>query len=178
MALDRAAAFRTDRTHILALLRDLSDSEWAAPSKGDGGAVRDVVSHLGAACHGTFTPWVLKLLAGRDIEAANDRDAERRRSREPARLLREYEVWGKRVEPAPIEFRLAGFGGGTWTVSPGSKRVKATAGSTETAGETLEGPAASFPIWGTAREPWREAGVALKGDDELGTRFLDSLRII
>ena len=32
-------------------------------------------------------------------EAANNRDAEKRKSWEPAKLLREYEVWGNRVAP-------------------------------------------------------------------------------
>jgi uncharacterized protein (TIGR03083 family) len=261
MALDRAAAFKTDRLNILALLHDLSDEEWAAPSKCAGWAVRDVVSHMGAACHGSFTPWILKLIAGKDIEAANDRDAEKRRSWEPAKLLREYEVWGNRVAPlmsmmqapgmrslpirvaevgaypaklltsafvfdhglharydiaaalgrtvppqdenqltvsiewmmaglpfmsgdrlawldAPVEFTLVGPGGGTWTIAPGKKRVKATPGGTSGAAVSIEGPAATFPVWGTAREPWREAGVAIKGDDAIGTRFLDSSRII
>ncbi|MBA3744296.1 maleylpyruvate isomerase family mycothiol-dependent enzyme [Sporichthya sp.] len=261
MALDRAAAFKTDRPQILALLHDLSDDEWAAPSKCEGWAVRDVVSHMGAACHGTFTPWVLKLLAGKDIEEANNRDAEKRKSWEPAKLLREYEVWGNRVAPAmkvvqapgvrslpvrvaevgaypakmltsafvfdhglharydiavalgrtvppqdenqlgvslewmmaglsvmsgdrfdwlqsPVEFSLVGPAGGTWTVAPGKKRVKVTAGGTPGAAATIEGPAAGFPVWGTAREPWREAGVAIKGDDQIGIKFLDSMRII
>lgn len=261
MALDRAAAFKTDRPTILALLHDLSDDEWAAPSKCEGWAVRDVVSHMGAACHGTFTPWVLKLVAGKDIEKANDRDAEKRKAWEPAKLLREYEVWGNRVAPVmklvqapgvrslpvrvaevgaypakmltsafvfdhglharydiaaalgrtvppqdenqlgvslewmmgglsvmsgdrldwlpgPVEFNLVGPGGGTWTVAPGKKRAKVLAGGSPGAATTIEGPAASFPVWGTAREPWREAGVAIKGDDEVGTRFLDSMRII
>lgn len=261
MALDRAAAYKTDRTNILALLHDLSDEEWAAPSKCAGWAVRDVVSHMGAACHGSFTPWILKLIAGKDIEAANDRDAEKRKSWEPAKLLREYEVWGNRVAPlmsmmqapgmrslpirvaevgaypaklltsafvfdhglharydiaaalgrtmppqdanqlgtsiewmmaglptmsgdrldwleAPVEINLVGAGGGTWTVAPGKKRVKVTEGGSSGAAATIEGPAASFPVWGTGREPWREAGVAIKGDDDIGTRFLDSARII
>ncbi len=261
MALDRAAAFKNDRVHILALLRDLSEDEWAAPSRCDGWAVRDVVSHMGAACHGTFTPWVVKLLIGKNIEEANNRDAEKRKSWEPAKVLREYEVWGNRVAPvmkvvqapgvrslpvrvsevgaypaklltsafvfdhglharydiaealgrpipaqdanalgvsiewmmaglsvmsgdrlswlqAPVEFRLVGPGGGTWTVAPGTKRVKVTEGGTASAAATIEGPAASFPVWGTAREPWREAGVAIKGDEEIGTKFLDSMRII
>lgn len=261
MALDRAAAYKSDRPNILALLHDLSPEEWAAPSKCDGWAVRDVVSHMGAACHGSFTPWIIKLIAGKDIEAANDRDAEKRKSWEPAKLLREYEVWGNRVAPlmsmmqapgmrslpvrvaevgaypakmltsafvfdhglharydiaaalgrtmpeqdanqlgvsiewmmaglsvmsgdrfdwlqAPVEFSLVGAGGGTWTVSPGKKRVKVTDGGTGAAAATIEGPASSFPIWGTARVPWREAGVAIKGDDEIGVKFLDSLRII
>ncbi|GAA0630960.1 hypothetical protein GCM10009547_38540 [Sporichthya brevicatena] len=261
MALDRAAAFKNDRVHILNLLRDLREDEWAAPSKCAGWAVRDVVSHMGAACHGTFTPWVLKLLAGKDIEAANNRDAEKRRSWEPAKLLREYEVWGNRCVPvmkvvqapgarslpvrvaevgaypaklltsafvfdhglharydiaaalgrtmtapdentlatsiewmiaglspmsgdrlswlsAPIEFRLVGPGGGTWTIAPGTKRAKVTEGPSSGAAVTIEGPAATFPIWGTDREPWREAGVAIKGDEEIGTKFLDTKRII
>lgn len=261
MALDRAAAFQTDRPHILALLHDLSEDEWAAPSNCAGWAVRDVVSHMGAACHGTFTPWVLKLLAGKDIEAANNRDAAKRESWEPAKLLREYEVWGNRAVPvmkvvqapgvrslpvrvsevgaypakmltsafvfdhglharydiaaalgrtmppqdenqlgtsiewmmaglspmsgdrlswlsAPVEVSLVGPGGGTWTVAPGAKRVKVTPGGSAAAVATVEGPAATFPVWGTNREPWREAGIAVKGDEELATKFLDTMRII
>ena len=73
---------------------------------------------------------------------------------------------------------LVGPGGGTWTVSPGKKRVSVTAGGAADAAATIEGPAASFPVWGTNREPWREAGVAIKGDDEIGMKFLDTMRII
>ncbi len=261
MALDRAAAFKNDRRAILALLHDLSDDEWAAPSNCEGWAVRDVVSHMGAACHGTFTPWVLKLIAGKDIEAANDKDAQKRKSWEPAKLLKEYENWGNRCVPvmklmqapgmrslplrvaevgsyparqltsafvfdhglharhdiaaalgrtvppqnanelgtsiewmmaglspmsgdrldwvsAPIEFTLVGDGGGTWTVAPGKKRVKVTEGPSAGAAATIEGPAADFPLWGTGRTSWRDAGVAIKGDEAIGAKLLDSMRII
>jgi uncharacterized protein (TIGR03083 family) len=261
MALDRATAFKNDRAVILALLHDLSADEWEAPSNCPGWKVRDVVSHMAAACHGSFTPWILTLITGRDIEAANNKDAEKRSTWEPAKLLREYETWGNRCVPlmkmmqapgmrslpirvaevgaypakqltsafvfdhglharhdiaaalgrtvppqdenalrvsiewmmaglspmsgdrldwleAPVEFSLVGAGGGTWTVAPGKKRVKVTAGGTPGAAVSIEGPAATFPVWGTAREPWREAGVAVKGDDELGITFLDSMRII
>lgn len=261
MTLDRAAAFSGERAKILALVQDLRPEEWAAPSSCPGWTVRDVVSHMAAACHGTFTPWVLKLVAGRDIEAANERDAQKRRSWEPARVLREYEVWGRRVEPvmrlmqkpgmrslpirvaevgayparlltsafvfdhglharhdiatalgrsmpamdpnalaaslewmlaglpvmsgdrlawlaAPVELSLVGDGGGTWTIAPDGKRVRVSNGGSGGASVTIEGPAAQFPVWGTARESWRAAGVAMKGDEQTGARFLDTMRII
>lgn len=261
MALDRAQAFKNDRTAILALLHDLSDDEWEAPSNCPGWKIRDVVSHMGAACHGSFTPWIVKLIAGKDIEAANNRDAEKRASWEPAKLLKEYETWGNRCVPlmklmqapgmralpirvsevgaypakqltsafvfdhglharhdiaaalgrtvppqdanalatsiewmlaglptmsgdrlswlqAPVEFTLVGDGGGTWTITPGKKKVKVAPGAASGAAATIEAPAATFPVWGTTREPWREAGIAIKGDEEIGAKFLDTMRII
>jgi hypothetical protein len=80
----------------------------------------------------------------------------------------------------PVELNLVGPGGSTWTVQPGGKkgRVRATEGSSGRAAATIEGDAATFAVWGTSREPWRNAGVTIKGDEALGTRFLDATRII
>ncbi|MGQ0624413.1 MAG: maleylpyruvate isomerase family mycothiol-dependent enzyme [Sporichthyaceae bacterium] len=261
MGLDRAAAYKGDRPAYIKMLHELSDEEWAAPSKCEGWAVRDVVAHMGAACHGSFTPWILTLIAGKDIEAANDKDAAKRKSWEPAKVLREYEVWGNRVggimsmmqkpgmrslpirvaevgaypakllasafvfdhglhmrydiaaalgrtlPPAeensaavaiewmlaglpamsgdrldwltsPVELTLAGPGGGTWTIAPGKKRVAVTPGAANGPAASIEGPAADFPVWGTGRVPWREAGVSIKGEEEIGSKLLDSMRII
>jgi hypothetical protein len=223
--------------------------------------VQDVVSHMAAASHGTFTPWVLKLITGKDVEAGNNADAEKRKAWSPAKVLQEYEVWSKRLAavqgllqkpplralpirvadvgtypakmltsafvfdhglharydiasalgremPDPdanrvavsnewmlaglgtmsgdrlswldqrVQLDLVGPGGGTFTVAQGKKKVVATPGASTDAAVVIEGPAESFPVWGTGRESWRSAGVALKGDEELGIRFLDTMRII
>jgi hypothetical protein len=51
---------------------------------------------MAAAYHGTFGPWVVKLMLSKDVEAGNDRDAEKRRDRSPDKVLTEYTVWSKR----------------------------------------------------------------------------------
>jgi uncharacterized protein (TIGR03083 family) len=262
MSLDRVAAVKAERSALLAFLRTLSPQDWETPSRAEGWSVKDVVAHMGAAAHGFFTPWVVGLIASKDVEAHNDRDAEKRRSWEPAKVLKEYERWSKRAgvahallqkpgvrslpiklaevgtypahlltsaivfdthlhlrhdiatavgrEVAPsdpnrlavtLEWMLAGLspmtrdalawlddtvvidlvgpGGGTWTVAPGKNgRVKVTSGGTADSALTVEADASAFPVWATRRAPWREADLVLKGDEELGERFLDDLRII
>jgi hypothetical protein len=51
---------------------------------------------MGAAYHGTFTPWVIKLMRTNALERNNDADAERRRDWTPEKVFREYEKWSKR----------------------------------------------------------------------------------
>ena len=259
--MDRAAAYRADRADILALLHDLSPDEWTQPSRCEGWTVQDVVSHMSAACHGTFTPWVLKLLVGKNVEGANNADADKRKTWSPDKVRKEYEAWSKRLAavhgllqkpplralpfrvadvgtypsklitsafvfdhglharydiatalgrtmPKPdanriavanewmlaglgamsgnrlswlnqkVQLDLVGPGGGTFTVAQGKKKVVATPGANADAAVVIEGPAESFPEWGTGRESWRSTGVAVKGDEELGIRFLDTMRII
>lgn len=80
-----------------------------------------------------------------------------------------------------VELQLTGDGGCTWTVNPAGKkgRVSVEEGATGAAAVILTGPAATFPVWGTGRESWREHDVTVKsGDEELGARFLDAVRII
>jgi len=81
---------------------------------------------------------------------------------------------------APVEINLVGPGGSTWTAQPGGKKgqVRVDPGAAGGAVATIEGDAASFPVWGTRRQPWREAGVNIKGDEAVGTRFLDEARIV
>ena len=262
MAADRVQALKAERDDVVAFLGQLSTDEWAMPSRCEGWTIQDVVSHLSAAVHGTFTPWVVKLMMGSDVERSNDADAEKRRGREPAKVFREYEKWSKRccgiqglfqvqpvaslpirvaevgtyparlltsafvfdtyvhlrhdmapavgrqVPPAdagrlsttiewmltgmptmtgdrldwldrPVELDLTGEGGGIWGISPRtSKRVTVTPGAVPDPGARIQSPAESFPIWGTRREAWRDNDVSVHGDEELGARFLDSLRII
>ena len=84
MTLDRVAAVKAERDAVVSFLHDLSEEEWGKPSLCEGWSIQDVVSHMGAAAHGFFTPWVVGLIASGDVEAHNDRDAEKRRSWAPA----------------------------------------------------------------------------------------------
>lgn len=81
----------------------------------------------------------------------------------------------------PVELQLTGDGGSTWTINPAGKkgRTSVQLGSTGSAATTIVGDAATFPVWGTGRESWKQHGVVVKsGDDELGAKFLDTVRII
>lgn len=262
MTLDRVAAVKAERDAVVSFLHQLDESEWSRPSRCEGWTVQDVVSHLSAAAHGFFTPWVVGLLVNGDIEAHNDRDAEKRRPWSPAKVAKEYEKWSRRAGVAhaalqkpglrslpirlaevgtypaylltsaivfdtglhlrhdlagalgrtasptdanrlgcslewmfaglspmsgdalawldgPVEINLVGPGGGTWTVSPGtSGRTVVTDGAPTGAVAGIEGDAATFPLWGTRRQPWRDANVSLKGDEDVAGRFLDAMRIL
>lgn len=263
MSADRVAALAAGHEANVAYLSTLTVEDWAAPSRCAGWTVKDVVSHMGAAYHGSFTPWFVKLMLGKDIERANDADVAKRREWSGSAVLKEYAVWGKRFRPmakalqgpglrslpikvaevgtypaailtsafvfdhtlhvthdiaaalgrpapapdanmvsvatewmmlglpamsgdrlswltGPVELELVGPGGSVWTVAPGGKngRVRVSPGATGQASATISGDATTFPVWGTGRSPWREAGVNIKGDDALGGRFLDSTRII
>jgi uncharacterized protein (TIGR03083 family) len=96
MGLDRIAALRAERSEVVNLCRDLSPEEWATPSRCSGWYVQDVVAHMGAAFHGTFGPWVVKLMRSNALERGNDADAEKRRDWEPGRVFGEYEKWSRR----------------------------------------------------------------------------------
>jgi uncharacterized protein (TIGR03083 family) len=263
MSSHRVAALAAGHDANVTYLSGLSDADWAKPSRCEGWTVKDVVAHMGAAYHGTFTPWFVKLMLGKDIERANDADAAKRKDWPGSKVLAEYSTWGKRFRPmaaalqapglrslpikvseigsypaavltsafvfdhtlhvqydiatalgrpapkpdenitavsvewmmlglpgmsgdrlswltVPIEVNLVGPGGSTWTVGPGGKKGLVNVGQGPAAGAvaTIEGEAASFPIWGTGREPWRSSGVSIKGDEAVGARFLDSARII
>ncbi|MDT7636618.1 MAG: hypothetical protein QOC83_906 [Pseudonocardiales bacterium] len=97
VSLDRAAALRREHAEIVRFCRRLGDEEWRAPSAAPGWRVQDVVAHLGGSCHAIFTPTSLKLLSSKDIERTNDVLVARRRDWEPARVLGEFERWGRRL---------------------------------------------------------------------------------
>lgn len=94
VGIDRAAVLRRERGAVLDLCRTLTDGEWAAASDCAGWSVKDVIAHMGAAFHGCFTPWLIRVMRTPNIERSNDGDVEGRRGWEPARVLREYERWG------------------------------------------------------------------------------------
>jgi uncharacterized protein (TIGR03083 family) len=263
MTLDRMSALKSERALTVDFLATLSEQEWNAPSLAAGWTVKDVVSHMGGAAHGFFTPWMIGLLANGDIEKHNDRDVEKRRDWAPAKVQKEFVNWSKRagvlhallqkpvmrsapirlaeagVYPGalmtsaitfdtglhlrhdiagalgrtvadrdanvaavstewmmaglapmsdqrltwldrPVELNLVGAGGGTWTIAPGGKkgRVKVTTGGATDPVASIEGDATTFPLWGTRRQEWREADLSLKGDEDTGAKFLDTMKII
>jgi uncharacterized protein (TIGR03083 family) len=76
----------------------------------------------------------------------------------------------------PIGFTLTGPGGGTWRVEPGrGGRLSVTSGRVADTAAQITGDAQPFPSWATTRSSWREAGLALTGDTDLATKFLDSV---
>jgi len=97
MSIDRVRVLRDERGAVLDLCRTLTAAEWATPSDCAGWTVKDVVSHMAAAFHGVFTPWLFRVMRSSSIERSNDRDVDDRRPWEPARVLREYEAWGGRL---------------------------------------------------------------------------------
>ncbi|HEX4249595.1 MAG TPA: maleylpyruvate isomerase family mycothiol-dependent enzyme [Pseudonocardia sp.] len=97
MGLDRTTALRREHAEVVRFCRELTDAEWRAPSEAPGWRVQDVVAHLGGSCQAIFTPTSLKLLASDDIERTNDVLVARRRDWPPARVLAEFEQWGRRL---------------------------------------------------------------------------------
>jgi uncharacterized protein (TIGR03083 family) len=93
---DRIAGLRAERNEVVEFCKGLSPEEWSRPSRCVGWTVQDVIAHMGAAFHGTFTPWVIKLMRTNALERRNDADAERRRDWAPEKVLREYDKWSKR----------------------------------------------------------------------------------
>jgi uncharacterized protein (TIGR03083 family) len=96
MDLNRIAALRAERNEVVDFCKALSPEEWCRPSRCAGWTVQDVIAHMGAAYHGTFTPWVIKLMRTNTLERNNDADAERRRDWGSDRVFREYEKWSRR----------------------------------------------------------------------------------
>ena len=262
MGIDRVGALRAERNAIVELCGGLSADEWATPSRCEGWTIKDVVAHMGAAYHGTFGPWVVRLMRSDDVEAGNDRDAEIRRDWTPDKVFDEYERWSKRFlaiggslqipvmrsipirlaevgtypakmlasaltfdhhlhlrydiatalgRPVPaaapgvltvtlewmwagvpgmsakelswldrsVSVTLLGDEGGTWSVVPAAEgRVRVVEGAVDDASARITADADGFPVWATRREPWRDAAVKIEGDEEFGTHFLDTLRII
>jgi len=111
---------RREQHDVVAFCRTLTPEEWAGPSRCEGWSVQDVLSHLTAAAHGVFTPWMFKLMASRNVERSNDGDAELRRGRPPQEVLAEYEKWSGRMAGlmslaqrpplAKVPFRLGELG--------------------------------------------------------------------
>jgi uncharacterized protein (TIGR03083 family) len=96
MASNSVAALRAEREEVLQFCRRLTPQEWEAPSGCPGWSVKGVVSHMGAAFHGCFTPWFIGLMRTDNVERSSDKDVARRASWDPAKVLSEYERWSGR----------------------------------------------------------------------------------
>jgi len=78
----------------------------------------------------------------------------------------------------PIQLRLTGPGGGTWTVAGnGDGNVMVEAGQDGSAAATVTSDGHAFVLWGTTREGWRDH-VTVDGDEALASGFLDTLNIV
>lgn len=97
MGLDRIGAVRGQQAELVAFCRSLRPEEWSIPSQCSGWTIKDVLSHMAAAAHGAFTPWMAKLMTSKNVERSNDGDVELRRDRTPDEVLAEYEKWSKRM---------------------------------------------------------------------------------
>ncbi|MGW6117946.1 maleylpyruvate isomerase family mycothiol-dependent enzyme [Nocardia sp. NPDC055165] len=74
-----------------------------------------------------------------------------------------------------VAIRLDGPGGGTWSIEPdGNIRP----GPTTNSATQIRGSALEFPEWGTRRVDWRTRDIAIEGDNELATAFLDATDIV
>ena len=97
MGLDRSAALRREIDEVTRFCRELDGAAWQTPSGVSGWRVQDVVAHLSANCRAIFTPASLKLLTSKDIERTNDELVDKRRQWPSARVLAEFERWGRRL---------------------------------------------------------------------------------
>ncbi|GAB2505756.1 maleylpyruvate isomerase N-terminal domain-containing protein [Nocardia heshunensis] len=80
---------------------------------------------------------------------------------------------------APVALTFTGPGGGSWGVHPDPRRtIRVERGAPEGAATRIVTPATEFPLWATTRAPWRECDVAITGDTEVATRFLDAIDLV
>ncbi|WP_068032745.1 maleylpyruvate isomerase family mycothiol-dependent enzyme [Nocardia mexicana] len=79
---------------------------------------------------------------------------------------------------APVALTLTGPGGGTWRIEPRGGRIRVRPAPAAGAAAHIAALALEFPQWGTRRLPWRTCAVAVTGDAELGTRVLDSIKLV
>jgi hypothetical protein len=191
MDINRIAALRAERNGVVEFGKALSPEDWSPPSRCAGWTVQDVIAHMGAAHHGTFTPWVIKLMRTNALDRNNDADAERRRDWAPGKVFREYEKWSKRflaIQPLlqhgpgrAIRIRLGEMGTyparllASAPITPGSGGVVRVAnGPTSASAARISSPAGTFPLWATKRQPSRDSDVKIEGDQDVAERFLDS----
>ncbi len=79
----------------------------------------------------------------------------------------------------PVVLTLEGPGGGTWGVVPRvAGKVRVEPGPVVGAVAHITGVAEEFPVWGTARQPWRDHDLKLEGDEDYAARFLDAVKIV
>ncbi len=92
---DLRAAFRSERSDVLAFCDSLAPADWRMNSMAQGWSITDVVAHLGSGCHALFGRQALKLMRGTDIEQVNDELVAARHDRPPVEVLAEYRRWSR-----------------------------------------------------------------------------------
>ena len=79
----------------------------------------------------------------------------------------------------PVELNLSGPGADSWVLVPGKgELLEVRPGGSVPAAAAISGNTEEFALWATHRTPWRENDVKIDGDTDLGTRFLDALKIV
>ena len=91
------AALRSERRTVLDFCRDLTEADWAAPSRAPGWSVKDVVGHLGGEMKALVTPAMVGALLTSDIERYNDREVAKGRDRAANEVLEDFEKWSTRA---------------------------------------------------------------------------------
>ncbi len=79
----------------------------------------------------------------------------------------------------PFGLRLAGPGGGEWTITPASDGglVGVSDGIAGDAAAVVTSPATEFVVWGTQRRPWRDRDVTREGDATYAADVLDAINL-
>jgi hypothetical protein len=84
-----------------------------------------------------------------------------------------------RFADRPLALTLTGRGGGSWRIDPaGGGRLTVRPGEAGDAAARITAASEAFPVWATARQPWRDHDVALDGDGAYAARFLDAVNIV
>ncbi len=79
---------------------------------------------------------------------------------------------------APVHLSLTGPGGGGWRIERTAGALRVTPGESDGEQARIVGKAIEFPEWVTCRAPWQDRAITLRGDSELGARFLSSLNVV
>jgi uncharacterized protein (TIGR03083 family) len=90
------AALRAERQGVLDFCGDLTTDEWAAPSRADGWAVKDVVAHMTAGMRALITPAAVQAMTTNHVERFNDQTVDKSRSLAPEQILDGFRAWSKR----------------------------------------------------------------------------------
>ena len=82
------------------------------------------------------------------------------------------------VITGPVALKLTGPGGGAWTIYPAPGGARRVAVATGVDASTIVGCSGDdFMRWGTKRQPWRKAGVRVRGDEALAEAVLDHIHV-
>lgn len=79
--------------------------------------------------------------------------------------------------PGPVHLSLSGHGGGEWTIG-GTAPDGVVRGVPADPVATVLSSTEAFPAWATRRVSWREADVAVRGDEQAAATFLDEVHVV